>query len=105
MRSGASDSPPSTVSEEGSADISCNSTPYNASLKPLTSKPPGKQLLDQAGDMLPAEAILEQFDRAQQYVLKNKGEFTAEQQDKLQVSLLMYQAASLGVFLSVSHQC
>lgn len=84
MRSGASDSPPSTVSEEGSADISCNSTPYNASLKPLTSKPPGEQLLDQAGDMLPAEAILEQFDRAQQYVLKNKGEFTAEQQDKLQ---------------------
>ncbi|KAL0049978.1 hypothetical protein WJX82_001917 [Trebouxia sp. C0006] len=37
-----------------------------------------------AGDMLPAEAIMEQFDRAQQYVLKNRGEFTAEQQNKLQ---------------------
>jgi len=70
---------------ESSVDASSNSNAYNASLKPLKSKPPERQLLDQAGDMLPAEAILEQFDRAQQYVLKNKGEFTAEQQDKLQV--------------------
>ncbi|KAA6421764.1 MAG: formin domain containing, partial [Trebouxia sp. A1-2] len=69
---------------ETSVDASSNSNAYNASLKPLKSKPPERQLLDQAGDMLPAEAIMEQFDRAQQYVLKNKGEFTAEQQDKLQ---------------------
>ena len=70
---------------ESSVDASSNSNAYNASLKPLKSKPPERQLLDQAGDMLPAEAIMEQFDRAQQYVLKNRGEFTAEQQDKLQV--------------------
>ncbi|DBB05487.1 TPA: hypothetical protein ACH3X1_012444 [Trebouxia sp. C0004] len=69
---------------ESSVEDSSNSNAYNASLKPLKSKPPERQLLDQAGDMLPAEAILEQFDRAQQYVLKNRGEFTAEQQDKLQ---------------------
>ena len=70
---------------ECSVDASSNSNAYNASLKPLKSKKPERQLLDQAGDMLPAEAIMEQFDRAQQYVLKNRGEFTAEQQDKLQV--------------------
>lgn len=70
----------STGSEEGSAGDSSSSIAYNASLKPLKARPPG-----QPGDLLPAEAILEQFDRAQQYVLKNKGEFTAEQQAKLQV--------------------
>lgn len=70
---------------ESSVEASSNSNAYNATLKPLKSKPPERQLLDQAGDMLPAEAIMEQFDRAQQYVLKNRGEFTAEQQDKLQV--------------------
>lgn len=78
MGSVPSDSP----SEAGSAEAASNSTAYNATLKPL--KP---RVADQAGDMLPAEAILEQFDRAQQYVLKNRGEFTAEQQDKLQVRL------------------
>ena len=75
--SAPSDSP----SEAESAEAASDSTAYNASLKPLKPKAP-----DQAGDMLPAEAILEQFDRAQQYVLKNRGEFTAEQQDKLQVT-------------------
>ena len=87
MRPVPSDTP-STVSEGGSADASSSSTAYNASLKPLTARPPNRQLLDGA-DMLPTEAIMEQFDRAQQYVLKNKGEFTAEQQDKLQVRLCM----------------
>lgn len=81
----------STGSEEGSAGDSSTSTAYNASLKPLKALPPG-----QPGDLLPAEAILEQFDRAQQYVLKNKGEFTAEQQAKLQVQpeLLIHMCAT-----------
>ena len=74
----------STGSEEGSAADSSSSNAYNSSLKPLKARPPG-----QPGDMLPAEAILEQFDRAQQYVLKNKGEFTAEEQAKLQVQAVL----------------
>ena len=84
MGSAQSDSTSAPRSED-SADASSSGNAYNASLKPLKSKPPEKQLLDQARDMLPAEAIMEQFDRAQQYVLKKRGEFTAEQQDKLQV--------------------
>ena len=75
--------PSDSPSEAGSAEGASSSTAYNATLKPLKSRAP-----HQAGaDMLPAEAILEQFDRAQQYVLKNRGEFTVEQQDKLQVRL------------------
>lgn len=93
MRSAQSDSTSGPGSED-SFDASSNSNAYNASLKPLKSKPPERQLLDQAGDMLPAEAILEQFDRAHQYVLKNRGEFTAEQQDKLQVCSLLLAACS-----------
>ena len=81
MGSAPSDSP----SEAGSAEAASSSTAYNATLKPL--KPTASA---QPGDMLPAEAILEQFDRAQQYVLKNRGEFTAEQQDKLQVRLQLW---------------
>lgn len=81
----------STGSEEGSAGDSSTSNAYNASLKPLKSTLPG-----QAGDIRPAEAILEQFDRAQQYVLKNKGEFTAEQQAKLQVKAVFCYALITG---------
>jgi len=86
---------------ESSVDASSNSNAYNASLKPLKSKPPERQLLDQAGDMLPAEAIMEQFDRAQQYVLKNRGEFTAEQQDKLQVR--HHTSCMIATLLCLSH--
>ena len=81
MGSAPSDGP----SEAGSAEATSNSTAYNTTLKPLKPSVPNP-----AGDMLPAEAILEQFDRAQQYVLKNRGEFTAEQQDKLQVRLQLW---------------
>ena len=91
LGSAQSDSTSAPRSED-SADASSNSNAYNANLRPLKSKPPEKQLLDQAGDMLPVEAIMEQFDRAQQYVLKNRGEFTAEQQDKLQVRCQVHTA-------------
>lgn len=73
---------------EDSGDNSSTANAYNANLKPLHSartKAPEKQLLDNAAAMLPAEAILEQFDRAQQYVLKHDVEFTPEQHEKLQV--------------------
>ena len=82
----------SAISED-SGDNSSTATGYNANLKPLKSarsKAPEKQLLDNAAAMLPAEAILEQFDRAQQYVLKHEVEFTPEQHDKLQVWTLSH---------------
>ena len=75
----------SAVSEDSGDNLS-TANAYNANLKPLKARPPEKQILDNAAAMLPAQAILEQFDRAQQYVLKHEVEFTPEQHEKLQVS-------------------
>lgn len=73
----------SAISED--SDSASVTNAYNANLKPLKARAPEKQILDNAAAMLPAQAILEQFDRAQQYVLKHEVEFTPEQHEKLQV--------------------
>ena len=79
----------SAVSEDSGDNLS-TANAYNANLKPLKARPPEKQILDNAAAMLPAQAILEQFDRAQQYVLKHEAEFTPEQHEKLQVSNVVF---------------
>jgi len=63
---------------------------YTANLRPLKGPgtPSAAGLLNPTkGSSLAAESLLEQFDRAQQYVARHKEDFSAERLESLQARL------------------
>ncbi len=78
------------------------SSPYTASLQPLVRA--GQESPKAA--LLAPDALMEQFERAQQYVARHPEDFSLERLSSLQASLTTYQNTEMLVKIQdVSHIC
>ncbi len=77
----------SSMSDESHESGMTAFSAYTANLRPLrgTGTPTAGQAKPALGGSLAAESLLEQFDRAQQYVVRHKEDFSAERLESLQV--------------------